>query len=357
MEKILFLYKEMKVGGAEKVILDTANVLNKESNVETIIATKNSTDIGIYKKNNLKLYEVPFNRVTPINLLKCLRKLYNICKKEKVTIIHSHHRLTTIYALIIGRVLKIKVVHTEHNVFPDKNKINLRGKNIIAVSKNVKDNLILNGVKEEYITVIYNGIEVTEEVEQKSIKDELGIDKGIFCFGVIARLSEQKGIKFLIESYKIMKENIDSRIILIGDGELKDELKELVKLYNLEEKIFFLGQRSDVKNIIKSLDCYILPSLYEGFPVTNLEIMMNKKIVIATDVGGNSEIIKDKVNGFLIESQNKNELIEVMNYVLENKDILKEMQEEAYKTIHDKFNITNVSKEYIKYYQDLKGEE
>lgn len=353
MEKILFLYKQMKIGGAEKVILDTAKVLNSK-NINTVIATANTIDLEVYKKNNLKLYDLPFNKIGPIDAFKCIRGLIDICKKENITIIHSHHRLTTVYALIVGKILNIKVVHTEHNVFPDKNSVNLRGKNIIAVSKMVKDSLVLHKVKENDIKVIYNGIDLEECKVKKDLKEELGIDKSIFCFGVIARLNREKGIDFLIKTYSELTTDVDSKIIVMGEGPLREELEALVKSYNLESKVVFTGQRSDIKEIIPSLDCYILPSIYEGFPVTNLEIMVNRKVVIATNVGGNSEIINNKVNGFLIESQNKDELREAMTYVLENQSILKGMGEEAFKTIKNNFDLDKVGNEYIKYYSSIK---
>ncbi|MDZ7543468.1 glycosyltransferase, partial [Clostridium perfringens] len=146
----------------------------------------------------------------------------------------------------------------------------LRGKNIISVSQSVKDNLIKHGVKEKNITVIYNGIDEKKYINAKKIdlKKELNIEG--FTFGFIGRLSEQKGIRYMLEAFKsIVNEKYDCNLVLIGDGELRTEIKNFIEVNKLEKNIFMTGFRNDIINIISSLDMYILPSIFEGFPMTN----------------------------------------------------------------------------------------
>ncbi|MDU2674032.1 MAG: glycosyltransferase family 4 protein [Clostridium sp.] len=357
MENILFLYKEMLGGGAEKVIFDVAKKFNENQHYNVILATENSIDINLYKEANLNLYDVKFSKVTLRYILINLRKMIEICKKNNVKIIHSHHRLTTVYAQIVGKLLNIKVVHTEHNVFPDKNWINLRGKNIIAVSENVKQTLIQNGVNKKYIKVIYNGINLDHRDEYIDLKSEYGISSKRFSFGVIARLSKQKGIFYLLSAFKeIVKENTDIVLFIIGDGELKEEISKYIHENNLDKNVIITGKRNDILKIIPSLDCYVLPSIYEGFPVTNLEIMSKERIVIATKVGGNEEIIKDGMNGFLVKAKDVKQLQSKLTYVLQNKDNLTEMNIMARKTIEEKFNLDDIYNKYLNFYNKVINE-
>ncbi|MDZ5034549.1 glycosyltransferase, partial [Clostridium perfringens] len=185
---------------------------------------------------------------------------------------HSHHRYTTFICRMAKMNSNLQVVHSEHNVFPSKNFINLRGKNIISVSQSVKDNLIKHVVKEKNITVIYNGIDEKKYINANKIdlKKELNIEG--FTFGFIGRLSEQKGIRYMLEAFKsIVNEKYDCNLVLIGDGELRTEIKNFIEVNKLEKNIFMTGFRNDIINIISSLDMYILPSIFEGFPMTNME--------------------------------------------------------------------------------------
>lgn len=356
MDSILFLYKQMSRGGAEKVIFDIAKKFNNKNEYNIIIATESLCEPDLFKSCKLKLYNVKFNNINLISFYINLKNLINICKENNIKIIHSHHRLTTLYALILSKILKVKVIHTEHNVFPNKNWINIRGKNIIAVSQKVKDSLISNGVNRDYIQVIYNGINLEEEIAVKNLKIEYGLKNEDFCIGVIARLTEQKGIKYLLEAFKNININHkDIYLFIIGDGELKEEINNYIINNDLSKNIILTGTRTDVMNIISSLDCYVLPSIYEGFPVTNLEIMCNERIVIATDVGGNNEVIEDGVNGFLIEAKSSDAIQKKIEYILENKEKLEKMNKNARKTIEDKFNIDDIYLRYVDYYDNLLG--
>ena len=154
---ILFLYTQLGVGGAQKVIIDLVNNLDEKNFKITLACDGGSRLFKI--NNNIKVTNIKFLNKSPIGIINSIVRLYKIVKEENIDIIHSHHRYTTALANLIFIFNKnIKVIHTEHNVFPDKNFINLRGKNIIAVSNVVKDNLIKNRVKEKNIKLIYNAI-------------------------------------------------------------------------------------------------------------------------------------------------------------------------------------------------------
>lgn len=354
MRNILFLYKEMLGGGAEKVIFDIAKEFNKNDSYKIILASHNLYDLNLYKECNLKLYDIEFNKLNILSIIKNIKEVVRICKDNNISIIHSHHRLTTVYALIVSKFIDVELVHTEHNVFPNKNWVNLRGKNIIAVSENVRDSLIKNKINKKHIKVIYNGIDLNNNKLYKDLKNEYGIEKEKFCFGTIARLTEQKGIFYLLKAFKeIVKKNENTFLFLIGDGELREDIEHYIIENNLRHNIIMVGKRADIMDIISSLDCYILPSIYEGFPITNLEVMSSERIVIATNVGGNKEIIVDGVNGYLVDPKNIEQLKSKLEYVLNNRENLMEMNKNARHTIEKMFNLDNIYKEYLDYYNSL----
>lgn len=344
--KILFLYTQLGVGGAQKVIIDLINNLEKEKFKITLACDGGSRLSNL--NSNINIEHINFLDKSPKGIINSISKLYKIVKEDKIEIIHSHHRYTTALANLVFMFDKnIKVIHTEHNVFPDKNFINLRGKNIIAVSNVVRENLIKNRVKEKNIKLIHNGIKVKKESTYKKNNDN------IIRIGVIARLSKQKGHIYLLKALKNIINYVDNiKIFMIGDGEEKDTLLKFVTDNKLCEYVEFCGNIDNVLDIIPDFKFFVLPSEYEGLPISILEIMSKKNIVIATDVGGNREIIEDGINGFIIKPFSSNELEKKILEVCRKKE-LDSLKENAYSTILDKFSLDKMVKSYTEYYQEV----
>ena len=157
--KVLLIYTGMNVGGAQKQLISLANKL-QENNSDVIIVSDDGILLDEISNLKIKHYLLPLKKKRLRNIIYCLINLYKICIHENVDLIHSHHRYSTILSRIIGKIIRIPVIHTEHNVFNSKNKVSFRGKNIVAVSNVVKENLLRNGINKDYIEVIHNGIEV-----------------------------------------------------------------------------------------------------------------------------------------------------------------------------------------------------
>lgn len=165
-----------------------------------------------------------------------------------------------------------------------------------------------------------------------------------FIFGYIGRLIETKGIDILIESFNLLKEKYsDLALIIIGDGEEKEKLINLIKKYNLSGEVYFIGYKKDIFNWLNIYDCLILPSKREGLPMVILEAMAMKKIVIAAATGGIPELIKNNYNGLLVEESNAQLLMKAMEYVHKNRKEVSEIEENAYVYLRQNYSI----KEYI----------
>lgn len=339
--KIAYLYTGMNVGGAQIVMLDL--VKNCRNYCVPVIVT----DEGILfdrNKETYKSYRVPFKSKKIIDIFKSIYMLYKIIKKEGIDIIHSHHRYTTFISLMVSKITKVKVIHTEHNVFSNKNKINLRGKNVIAVSKKVQENMKLNGVKDS--VVIYNGIDISENTRIRSDKCQ--------NIGFIGRLSKQKGILEFLDIFKnIVDKYSDVTLNIIGDGELKPIIEKKINFLDLGRNVKLHGYRDDVIDVIREMDFFVMPSFYEGLPITMLEIMSQRKILIANDVGGISEVIKDAENGFLCEVNNQNQMQEKIEYIIDNFDKLNYIEDNACKIIKDQFTKDKMLESYVKYYKNI----
>lgn len=194
---------------------------------------------------------------------------------------------------------------------------------VLVLTQDMKDNLksIYNGD----IVVIPNGIDLnlfnnlskheTLEVTTKSI---------IF----IGRLLPIKGLEYLLRAMEIIHhQNNNILLILVGDGTQRKFLEGMIKELLLEKVVIFKGtiQNTEVPHQLSQADVFVLPSLSEGFPNVILEAMAAGLPIVATNVGGLAEIIKDKENGYLVEPKNPEQLAQKLLLILENPEIQKNM--------------------------------
>ncbi|MDG2794505.1 glycosyltransferase family 4 protein, partial [Vibrio parahaemolyticus] len=164
---------------------------------------------------------------------------------------------------------------------------------------NFKRNIIKLGVPEEKICTVYNGIEYDSNPAKPYDKSEFGIDEGIFTAIQVARLHPVKGHDILFEALqKIKIPNI--KVLLLGDGPIEAELKEMVKQKGLEDKVMFLGFRTDSKELYASAHINLLTSYSESFPLVLLEAANQRLTSIATNVGDMKKLIVDDTYGWIV---------------------------------------------------------
>lgn len=351
---ILHISRTMGQGGAEKVVFQLCDNCCKH---QMFVASTGGYYVEALEKKEIIHTIIPdINKKNPLLMLKTLFILNSIIKKYNIDVIHSHHRMAAFYSKILSLFnKKIKRVYTAHNVFFDKIKLlrfSTSGSEIVAVGDGVKNNLIdVYKIDEKNIKTIYNSILVPKKVDKA--KDVL-FEKQKVYIGSIGRLSEQKGFDIFINAMKsIVQKNDNVMGIIIGDGELKDELINQVKNNGLDDKIIFLGYRTDVLNIIKALDFVVLSSRWEGFPLTPIEVFSQKKTIVASDISGNNEIVKNEYNGLLFEKDNSFELSKKIEQMLNSK-LRGKLEENAYNDFLKKYSFEKFVKNYEKIYKSIK---
>ena len=302
--KILHISRTMGQGGAEKVVYQ----LCKDCGIDSVVASSGGQYVGDLKKNGIKHYKIlDIASKNPLVFLKNLRELRTIIEKEKITIVHSHHRMAALYAQILYMGNRsLRLVYTAHNSFYDKKwilRFALRNTAIVACGRSVKKNLVeYYRFPEKKIIVINNSIVIPKDLKPAN----LGGDEKKFKIGIIGRLTEQKGVDVFIRAFEELDDKVHGYIV--GDGELQGELEDLARELNVSDRITFLGYREDVLNIIKALDLVVSASRWEGFPLVPLEAFGCGKTIVASRIPGNLDIIKDGINGVFFSKECDSEL-------------------------------------------------
>lgn len=180
------------------------------------------------------------------------------------------------------------------------------------------------------MSVIHNGIDLemfekdlfhfTSQEKQKIRNQLFKAKNGETIILTIAALHPRKGLKYLIKAYKeIYEQKNDTRLIIIGEGPEKNELKKLAKKLKIADHIEFLGHQENISRILKTCDIFVLPSIKEAFGLVLLEAMAAQLPIVATNVGGIPEIIEDRKTGFLVPPQDSRALAQALLMLINNK--------------------------------------
>jgi len=289
----------------------------------------------------------------PINVFKLALQL----KKEKVDILHMHgfySSLIGISAALLSRInVRIIHIHTSYynldTIHTFLNKwINIFASKIVYVSESSFYSFIEAGYQKNNSMVIYNGV----DFQRKNTPVSSATDRRIII--IVASLFAHKGHKFLLSAIStLVGQYPDLQLWIVGQGPLENDLKEQTQALKIGDHITFWGERTDVFDLLKQSQIFILPSLREGMPISLLEAMSMGKAIVASDVGGVSELIEDGVSGFLIPAKNSDAMAEKISLLLGSEKIQKEMGQEARRRFEEKFTSKRMVDKFENLYRKL----
>jgi glycosyltransferase involved in cell wall biosynthesis len=260
-------------------------------------------------------------RIYPLGDLKTLYKLITIFSEEKPHIVHMHTSKAGILGRWAARLAGIHVIiHSPHGhvfwgyfnkwktrayIFLERLTATITDRIIMLTSREKKDHLRCHIAHENKFTVIHSGVDLSRFsdalVDPDDAKKKLGIPKGTFVVGTVGRLTHIKGHKYLIEAArKILLTRPEMTFIFLGDGELMNDLKAQAASLGIYDKVKFLGWREDVAEVMATFDLFVLPSLNEGMGKVLVEAMAMRKPIIASNVGGIPDLVKNEENGLLV---------------------------------------------------------
>ena len=350
---ILHISRTMDIGGAERIVYQLSSDLKDEFDSVHVASTGGlwESELAAQGIQHHKILDI--DSKNPLTVLKLLYSIHQIIKNNEITIVHTHHRMAAFYIRLLKLFnSKLKHIYTAHNVFKDKlplYRFALKNAKSVAVGEAVNKNLKEDvGITDS--RVIYNGVVLKETNDQV---DEIISYSGI-KLGCIARLSEQKGLTYLIDAMSLLTIK-DIRLFIVGEGELREELENKVKELDLEDSVIFLGYRKDIVERINSFDFCVLPSVFEGFGLVAIEAFMNSKTLVATDIPGLNEVVTNK-NGVLVPAKDSAALASAIDKLATDATLRQELASQAKKDYENKFSYPLFLENYRELYRELKGE-
>jgi glycosyltransferase involved in cell wall biosynthesis len=184
------------------------------------------------------------------------------------------------------------------------------------------------------------------ENKLNNLRTELGLSKDKTIVGFLVRMTIQKDPLTLIRAIKDVKKKTDEIVfLLMGNGDLQDQAKALVKELDLEDMVVWSGFRQDIPNVLHTIDIYALPSLWEGLPIGLLEAMTMAKPIVATGVDGSKEAINDGENGILVPCRDPKKLAEAILKIHLNPKIRSSYGKKSREIILEKYDVRRMCRE------------
>lgn len=370
---IAHIIHRLDVGGLENGLVNLINNMPEGKYRHVIICMTEYTDFR-YRLNdsNTEIYQLLKNDGKDLHVFY---RLWKLLRKLRPDIVHTRN-LGTLECVVPALLAGVRIrIHGEHG----RDMLDIDGTNkkyimlrkilrpfvskYIALSKDL-ENWLHNSVaiKPARIRQLYNGVDTTKfsprKVTEHKIPDKYLVESGIKIIGTVGRISGEKDQFSLVRAMAIVFKRkpeltANLRLIIIGDGPLFSELEKLVKQEQLQAYIWLAGARNDVADLFNEMDLFVLPSLGEGISNTILEAMASGLPIIATNVGGNPELVLEGKTGMLVSPKTPDELADKIIDFHEQPDLFHEYGKAAKKRIEKEFSLDAMVARYISVYDDM----
>ena len=367
MKKILHIISDSNIGGAGRYLITYLENCDK-----------NTFDVGVVIPANSKLkpeiIRLGFNYYEIDGLAEksfskiAVKRLKEIFKEEKPDIVHAHACFS---ARIAAKLCGIKAIfYTRHSVFPQSRRLtNPIGRTvngivggsladgIIAVADAARQNLIETGIDDRKIRVIYNGVNPVKKIseeEKSEVRKGFGFSEDEKIIAIIARLEEVKGHEYFIDAAKMVaKSGINARFVIAGTGSREERLKKYAEDKKADNVTFlgFVKNVSDLENIM-----YLQVNASFGTEAASLSLLEGMSLgipAVVSDFGGNPELIKNDINGYVVPKQNSEKIAESIINILNDDALYKKFSDGALNEFNKRFTAEIMTKNMEKFYNNV----
>ena len=361
MKKIYIIIGSLDIGGTEKQLLLKLKNLKDKFDFTLIVFSKKGELYDDFKKSGINIHDISSNsKLAVIKISKILLNFFWILKKNKPNIVNFYlphsYLIFGWFAFLfpkINFIMTRRSLNFYQNKYPliklIENKILHKKMSCILVNSKAIFNQLLSeeGVRRENLKLIYNSVNVKKITKTFTQGNQIRILH-------LANIIPYKNHKLIIEVCRNLN-LLNFRVDFVGSGSVSyiNSLKSLVKKYNVENKIKFRGRIKNLENVIEKYDVGILASDEEGFSNAILEYMSKKLPVVATNVGGNSEIIKHLKNGYIVEKGDYKTFSKFLKKLILNVNLRKKLGLAGFKMVKKKFEVSKNIINYYNFYKNL----
>jgi glycosyltransferase involved in cell wall biosynthesis len=361
-QRIVHVSFGLDMGGLERLLLEIAEHTDPRVQQLFFISLGSIGTVGLQLRQMgwpVVCLHRP-NGVRPSLILSLARIFHGI----HPAVVHTHDARALIYAAPAARMMGIRrIIHTQHgqNLGMTPRRLKLiryaakLAQNYVCVSQDARDVAAAQGIPQDRLHVIYNGIAVDRfKASCKAHSERLTGNKKKSLVA-IARLSPEKGISNLLKAVALIHRELpDLQLEVAGEGPCHADLLREANQLGIYEKVQFLGQVSDPAKVLGCGRVFALPSNSEGVSLTLLEAMAAGVPVVATSVGGTPEVLENDKTGLMVPPQNPEELANAIKQLWHDNELRDRLSLAAAQRVSEQFDINRMAQEYNQLYQGIK---
>ncbi|MGD0712612.1 MAG: glycosyltransferase family 4 protein [Gaiellaceae bacterium] len=382
--KVLRVIARLNVGGpALHVAYLTAGLADRGYETTLVAGTvgrgeKSMAFVAEKRGVRIVTLEELHREIAPLRDARAMLRLARLMRRERPTILHTHTAkagaVGRVAALLAGDARPPIVVHTFHGhvlrgYFNRVTTIGFRVLEhvlarvttaLVAVSPEVRDDLVaLRVAPASKFTVIRLGIELGERVgggpeERRETRRLLGIAQDAFLVGWVGRMTAVKRTKDILRTLRaLVDRDVDAYLLIVGDGPDRDALEQYAHQIGVAKRCLFLGYQEDVARFYDAIDVLLLPSVNEGTPVSVIEALAAGRPAVATRVGGVPDVVRDGVDGFLVDVGDVETLAERLAGLAADPELRARMGEEGRARVLERYAVERLVDDVDRLYRSL----
>ena len=367
--KVLHVVNSLNVGGLEQMVISLAKV-QKQLGYEVAIASLQEKGYLATSVERMGISVLCAEKGNNTNSLRSVFLLRKAIRTFAPRIIHTHNAVPHYYTVLASRGLlnDARFINTRHDMGQHAYTIKAESLYKLAMHWTKFGVSVCNAAQREFLAfrsfplrkarVVINGISLNQfDVKSPSGKpslcESLNIPKSTWIIGTIGRLAPIKDQGLLIDAMSDLCKHISNAcLVIVGDGPSREALEKKTAELNLTEKVFFLGRRNDVASLLSGMDIFVQSSITEGYSMALVEAAAAGLPVIATDVGGNGEIVQQGITGILIQAATGEKFSKAISFLIASEKLRQEMSQNAIAWAQANGSIEQMAAAYSELYRE-----
>lgn len=350
--RILFVWGYMDIGGAQIAGLELARALKKKGHYVAYLSEGGSL-VKELEEVDIPHYVGKVNTKDPLTMYKAASLVEKISIQDKIQVYYCDGIAQTVMAYLASRRVYFKtrnrpgVTTVKHGhekalyYYISSPLYNFLSDHVMGVCEFERRRLISHGLNPNRVSTLYNALPLANLPFPltSSLHQELNLDKEIPLLGYVGRLSPEKDVGTLVKGFGKVATQSSAHLVIVGDGPEREYLEWLVGDLAIQKKVHFLGYRRDIPQILAALKGLLLSSTRELFPMVVLEAFYYKVPVVATDIGGVGEVVKDGETGYKVPPCEPTLLAEKIKVLLDNPSQGQKMGERGREMVLEQFSL------------------